>query len=316
MTKKPFEGFPHVVESQQFSSELLEDLFCLAHRFKYECSLKAERILAGKTMISLFYEPSTRTRISFEMAMFKLGGNVISTENAGEFSSAVKGESIEDSIRVLCGYRPDVIVLRHHQEGSALKAAKISSVPIINAGDGIGQHPTQALLDLFTIQERIGEIRGRLRIAMVGDLENGRTVRSLCYLLGKFSGVQVYFVSPGSSQMKNDIKEYFNKHGVVFYLENDLKKVAPNVNVIYQTRTQKERGSVIDRSDTNQGHFNINREILNLMSTDAIIMHPLPRNEEISLDVDQDPRAVYFEQAANGLHVRMALLKLLLAPDA
>lgn len=306
----------HVVESQQFSPELMKTIFAWAHRFKYEVSLKPNEILKGKTMVTLFYEPSTRTRLSFEMAMLKMGGSVISTENAKEFSSTVKGESIEDTVRVLSGYRPDVIVLRHYEEGSAMKAAKVSHVPIINAGDGSGQHPTQALLDLFTIEDRIGNINHRLKIAMVGDLASGRTVRSLCYLLGKFQGVQVYLVAPLAMMMKEDITEYLKRHHITFFFENDLRKVAPHVNVIYQTRTQKERGSDFDRGDRILGYFDINEEVLSLMQSDAIIMHPLPRNEEISPEVDEDPRAVYFEQAENGLYVRMALLKMILAPDA
>src|SRR3990172_7520886 len=180
----------HVVESQQFGRKLLSSLFSMADKLEK----KTETPLKGKIMAALFYEPSTRTRFSFESAMLRLGGSVITTENAKEFSSAAKGETLEDSIRVINNY-VDVIVLRHYEEGASARAARVSRVPVINAGDGAGQHPTQALLDLYTIRKEIGKIDG-LRIAMVGDLAQGRTVRSLAYLLSKFEDITMYFVAP------------------------------------------------------------------------------------------------------------------------
>jgi len=192
----------HVIESQQFSPEILFRLFNRADELRDYC----EKCLQDKIMASLFYEPSTRTRFSFESAMLRLGGKVIGTENAKEFSSAVKGESLEDSIRVLSNYC-DCIVIRHSEEGSAKKASEVSKVPVINAGDGKGQHPTQALLDVYTIYREFERL-DNLKIAMVGDLSSGRTVRSLCYLLGKFKGIEIIFVSPGHLKMKEDIKEY------------------------------------------------------------------------------------------------------------
>lgn len=313
----------HVIESQQFEvGWLLAELFPLAdemekvvkkrHNWYWFRYFFARRTLGGKEMASLFYEPSTRTRASFEIAMRKLGGKVVfSTENAREFSSAAKGETLEDTIRVVCSYQPQVIVLRYHEEGGAERAAGVSTVPIINGGDGPGQHPTQALLDLYTIQKEIGRIAG-ISIAMVGDLARGRTVRSLSYLLGKFPDVKIYFVSPEVARMRDDIKDYLGRHGVWFTEERDLRTVAPKVNVIYQTRTQKERGELFLKYEKNPGFYVVNEKILDLMKKDAIIMHPLPRTEELAPEVDLDPRAAYFRQAENGLYVRMALLKILL----
>ncbi len=303
---------PHIIAAQAFDLPWL-------HRFFHhaECMLKLGKCdyLLGKTMISFFYEPSTRTRASFEIAMKSCGGDVIfSTENAEQFSSAAKGETLQDTIRVLCQYRPDVIVLRHKKEGAALEASQVSSVPIINAGDGPGQHPTQALLDLFTIKKELGSIDG-VSIAMVGDLQKGRTVRSLCYLLGKYSSVKIYFVSPDCARIKPDIKDYLQRHDVQFTESNDLRIVAPKVNVIYQTRIQTERGTDFDLNDGRLGYFVVNADILRLMCINAIVMHPLPRNSEILTEVDDDPRAVYFKQAGYGLYCRMALLKMILTPS-
>lgn len=304
----------HVIEAQQFSRIWLEEkLFPEARKMEKVVKEGGSNILSGKRMITFFYEPSTRTRLSFHMAMDMLGGKVVfSTENAREFSSVAKGETIEDTIRVLNGYRPDVIILRSNEEGMAKRAAEFSSVSIFNAGDGPGQHPTQAFLDLFTIQKEIGRLTG-ISIAMVGDLNRGRTVRSLSYLLGKFPGIKIYFVSPEPAKMRDDIKEYLIRHKVRFTEGRDLRVVAPLVDVIYQTRVQKERGDLLLRYDKEKGFYLVNREILDLMKKDAIVMHPLPRNEEISPEVDEDPRAAYFRQAENGLYVRMALLKIILS---
>jgi aspartate carbamoyltransferase catalytic subunit len=301
----------HIIKSQQFTRELLEkELFPLAREMEIVVEFGGSKLLEGKRMITFFYEPSTRTRASFEIAMDMLGGRVVfSTENATQFSSVVKGETLQDTIRVLNRYRPDVIILRHYEEGSAKKAAEASSIPIINAGDGPGQHPTQSLLDLYTIKKRLSRIDG-ISVAMVGDLKNGRTVRSLSYLLGKFDNINIFFVAPETATMKKDIKIYLKKHRVKFLETDKLIDVAPKADVIYQTRTQKERGTVMDRSN-----FIIDKKILGLMKKEAIIMHPLPRNEEIALEVDGDERSVYLtEQIDNGLYIRMALLKMILEP--
>ena len=261
-------------------------------------------------MVTFFYEPSTRTRCSFEIAMEMLGGRVVfSTENAREFSSVAKGETIEDTMRVISGYFPNVIVLRSHEEGMAERASKVSMAPIINAGDGKGQHPTQALLDLYTIWKEIGRI-SEISIAMVGDLLNGRTVRSLSYLIGKFKNVKIYFVSPESLRMRDDIKEYLRRHDIWFTEDVDLRNVVSKVDVVYQTRTQKERGALVTEQEISA--YIIGENTLEMMKDEAIVMHPLPRVGEILLEVDKDHRAAYFRQAQNGLFVRMALLLMLL----
>lgn len=306
----------HVVESQQFTREKLEELFDIAdHMESFEKArhkvTHQVNTLANKIMITLFYEPSTRTRLSFETAMLKLGGNVVSTENAGSFSSAAKGETLEDTIRVLAGYG-DVIVLRHFESGAAKRASIVDQIPIINAGDGAGQHPTQALLDIYTIKKELGGIEG-MKIAMVGDLANGRTVRSLAYLLTKFKDLKIYFVSPPNVKMGSDIKEYLDEHGVVYEEDDDLKKVAGQVDVIYQTRIQRERFLTMEEYEKTKGIYIIDNEVMDILPKSSIVMHPLPRLDEIKYDVDKDPRAAYFRQAQYGLYVRMALLSILLA---
>jgi len=306
----------HVIEAQQFDRGTLLSLFELAAQMEPLARSGGCAEYPNSIMATLFYEPSTRTRFSFETAMHRLGGRVISTENAAEFSSVSKGETLEDTIRILNGYA-DVIVLRHHEVGSAARAAAVSRVPVINAGDGAGQHPTQALLDLYTIQREIGHLDG-LRIAMVGDLAQGRTVRSLAYLLGKFSDIRMWFVAPPLLKMKEDILDHLRERGVTYEEEESLEKVLPQVDVVYQTRIQKERfGDRIADYEQCRGLYVINQASLELMRPDAIVMHPLPRVGEIAPEVDRNPRAAYFRQAQNGLFVRMALLSLVLdRPEA
>lgn len=268
--------------------------------------------LSGKILATLFYEPSTRTRLSFESAMLKLGGDVISTENAKEFSSAIKGESLQDTIRIVSSYA-DAIVIRHYEEGAAKEAATVSSVSVINGGDGSGQHPTQALLDLYTIWKEIGGI-DNLTIAMVGDLKNGRTVRSLCYLLGKFRNVKIIFISPKNLAIKNDIKDYLKRHKVKYEEQADFNKYLPLADVVYMTRIQKERMS--DREYKKAaGIYRITKENLQLLKESARLLHPLPHVEEIELPLaieQTDRRVAYFRQAENGLYIRMAVLLYLL----
>ena len=199
----------HVVESQQFDRTLLEQVFTMAAEMEDVAAAGGNQELSGRIMASLFYEPSTRTRLSFEAAMMRLGGGIIGTESAAHFSSVAKGETLEDTVRIVSAYC-DVLVLRHYDVGASRRAAGISTVPVINAGDGPGQHPTQALLDLYTIKKELGRIDG-LRIAMVGDLANGRTVRSLSYLLSKFDGVELVFVAPPAVAMGRDIKAHLDE---------------------------------------------------------------------------------------------------------
>ncbi len=301
----------HIIRAQQFNRDILAEVFSTAKEMEKIVKQGGSDILQRKIMATVFYEPSTRTRLSFESAMRKLGGEVITTENAREFSSAAKGEALEDTVRIVDSYA-DVIVLRHYESGAAERAASVSIVPIINAGDGPGQHPTQSLLDLYTVEKEIGHLVG-LAIAMVGDLANGRTVRSLCYLLAKYNDVKIYFVAPEVVKMKEDIKDYLREHNVSFAEESDLKAVAPKVDVIYQTRIQKERfGDRTEDYEKARGQYIIDKSILDIMRKDAIIMHPLPRVDEIRPEVDADPRAAYFRQAKNGLYIRMALLKMVL----
>lgn len=302
----------HVIEAQQFDLPMIHHLFEVAAEMEKLVARGGTDEYRHRLMATLFYEPSTRTRFSFEAAMHRLGGRVISTENAAEFSSVAKGETLEDTIRIMNGY-VDVIVLRHSEVGTAKRAAAVSRVPIINAGDGVGQHPSQALLDLYTIHKEIGSIEG-LKIAMVGDLAQGRTVRSLAYLLSKFKDTRMYFVAPPLLKMKEDILEHLRERGSWFTEETTLDRVLPEVDVVYQTRVQKERfGDRIADYESCRGIYIINQDSLRLMKSNAIIMHPLPRLEEIAMEVDQDRRAAYFRQAQNGLFVRMALLTVLLS---
>jgi aspartate carbamoyltransferase catalytic subunit len=297
----------HVVEAQDFNRGMLEELFSTARVMEKVVEDGGSKLLDGCIMASLFYEESTRTRFSFETAMLRLGGSVISTENARQFSSVSKGETLEDTIRIMNGYA-DVIVMRHYESGAARRAADISRVPIVNAGDGTGQHPTQAFLDLYTIEKELGGI-DNLTIAVVGDLANGRTVRSLCYLLAKYRNVRVYMVAPEVVRMREDIKDYLSRHDVRWTEESDLREVVGEVDVLYQTRIQKERFG--DRSEdylSARGVYVVDRELLKTLRKNAIVMHPLPRVDEITVDVDGDPRAAYFRQAQNGVFIRMALL--------
>ena len=302
----------HVIEAQQFSRDRLSEIFSVAREMEQVVRHYGSNILNRRVMATLFYEPSTRTRLSFEAAMKRLGGDVITTENAREFSSAAKGETLEDTVRIVQGYA-DVLVIRHYESGAARRAAEVARVPIINAGDGPGQHPTQALLDVYTIQKEIGRLDG-ITVAMVGDLANGRTARSLTYLLAKYEDVKIYFVAPGVVRMKEDIKEYLRRHNVFFAEEEDLFKVAASADVIYQTRIQKERfGDRTEDYESARGKYIIDLELMKTLKEHAVVMHPLPRVDEIRPEVDADPRAAYFRQAHNGLYIRMAVLKMLLA---
>src|SRR5437870_4216398 len=300
----------HVIESQQFSRSVLEDLIARADEMKREPHRFIGR-LAGQVMAALFYEPSTRTRLSFEAAMLRLGGQTMGTDNAREFSSAAKGETLEDTIRIVSGYA-DVIVLRHKEEGAARRAAAVSMVPVINAGDGPGQHPTQALLDLYTIRDELSKIDG-VRVAMVGDLANGRTVRSLTYLLSKFKDIKLWFVAPPQVAMGDDLKAHRDAHHVPWVETEDLNAVLPDVDVVYMTRIQKERFTDPEAYNAVKGVYRMDKASMTLMRKYAILMHPLPRVDEIAPEVDEDPRAAYFRQARNGLHIRMALLDKLLS---
>jgi aspartate carbamoyltransferase catalytic subunit len=297
----------HVIESQQFSVPNLMELFARTRQMEKVVQRGGTRDYEDKVMATLFYRPSTRTRFSFESAMYRLGGRVLSTESAKAFSSAVEGEQLEDTIRIIATYC-DVIVLRHNEEGGAKRAAAVSPVPIVNAGDGAGgQHPTQALLDLYTIYDECKTLDG-LSVALIGALDTGRTARSLAYLLSKFERVKLYFLAPPEMQVQPDIVEHLREHNVWYQLASNPEEVLPNVDVVYQTRIDRER---LQRKDVEPTQYNIDPKMLQMLKPNAILMHPLPRSVEIDPAVDRDPRAAYFRQARNGLFVRMALLTML-----
>jgi len=301
----------HVLEAQQFDKKMLKELFTLADSMEKIVQRGGSGLLQGKILASLFFVPSNRTRFSFESAMMRLGGQVLGTDTAEAFSSELKGGSLEETIKTM-GYYADVIVLRHSESGSAKRAAKVSSVPIINAGDGTAQHPTQALLDLYTIERELGGIDGVV-IAFVGDLANSRSVRSLCYFLAKYSGIKIYFIAPPMLNMKEDMIQYLKRHRInlneVYGLEPALEGLARKVDVFYVT--QAPVGSFGDRLDDyekSKRHFVINKKLLRSMKRNSILMHPLPRGVEISPEVDRDLRAVYYKQIHYGISIRMALL--------
>ncbi|BAU27982.1 aspartate carbamoyltransferase [Aneurinibacillus soli] len=296
----------HVLGAKQFTRPMLDQIF--------EVTEEMERIVAdggsdtyrNKVMTTLFFEPSTRTRLSFESAMSRLGGKVIGTENAAQFSSTIKGETLEDTIKVVSAYS-DVIVIRHTDIGAAERAAAVATVPVLNAGDGAGEHPTQSLLDLYTIKKEIGRLDD-LHIVMIGDLANGRTVHSLSYMLTNYKNIRISFTAPENVQIPNYVKKYLDEKGVAYEEEYDLEKVARTADVLYQTRIQKERFTSLSEYKKACGQYIIDSELLKVMKQDSIILHPLPRAGEIAVEVDEDPRAAYFRQAQNGLFVRMALL--------
>jgi aspartate carbamoyltransferase catalytic subunit len=300
----------HVLSADQFTPEELGKLFERAEAMRRLSSDKATRLeLTGKhddkQICSLFYEPSTRTRISFETAALKLGMGVVSTENAGEFSSAAKGETIEDTIRVLGEYGFACVIIRHPVTGEVAKAASVSEVPIINAGDGKGDHPTQSLLDVYTIYRQFNRLDS-LHVVIGGDLRNGRTARSLAQMLSKYPNNRLTFISLPELQMGDDIKETLQKSGTTFDETDSMESAFAGADVVYWTRLQKERLEAADKLSS--GGFIIDAKVLSILPQQALIMHPLPRIDEIAAEVDADPRAKYFEQAGNGLYIRMALL--------
>ncbi len=298
-----------VISVRQFNREDLEYIFAVAH----EMRVMVERIgtfdlLKGKILANLFYEPSTRTSSSFTAAMERLGGSVIPI-NEVRYSSVSKGESLPDTVRTLECYA-DVIVLRHPEVGSAALAAKSAQKPVINAGDGIGEHPTQALLDSLTIKEELGYIDG-LTVTMLGDLKYGRTVHSLARLLSLYK-VKLNYVSPDILRMPAEIIQELNSQGVEQAEHDTLEAVLPHTDVLYVTRVQKERFSDLTDYEKVAGAYVIDPDMMKAAKDRMIVMHPLPRVKEISMDFDDDPRAAYFRQMEYGLYVRMALLAMVL----
>lgn len=296
----------HIISSTQFTKEDLTSLFSLTSDIKNDSSRYYDS-LRGKVVATLFYEPSTRTRLSFESAIQRLGASLISTENAKEVSSSVKGESLADTIRIVEGYA-EAIVIRHHENEAAAEASRVASVPIINAGGGSGEHPTQSLLDCYTIFERLGSLNN-LSVAIIGDLRYGRTVHSLVKMLSLFDGLTIYGVSLSGLELSENYIRYIEEYGGRFIACSSLEEVPSNVDVLYQTRTQRERMSA---REGEVQEIVIDQAVLDLFEGNTIVLHPLPRNQEIAPEVDQDLRAQYFEQAKNGMWVRMALLYTLL----
>jgi len=304
----PFYG-RDIVSVRQFSDEDLAYIFDVAHEMREMVSrIGAFDLLKGKLLANLFYEPSTRTSASFTAAMERLGGSVIPI-NEVKYSSVSKGESLPDTVRSLEAYA-DVIVLRHPEEGATALAAQYTKKPIINAGDGVGEHPTQALLDLFTILEELGEVDG-LTITLVGDLKYGRTVHSLARLLSRYE-VVLNYVSPDILAMPDKIIAEIEETGTTQGVHNHLEDVIGDSDVVYVTRVQKERFENPADYDAVAGAYVISPETMKSAKDRMALMHPLPRVNEISIDVDDDPRAAYFRQMEYGMYVRMALLALVL----
>ncbi|MGQ9681368.1 MAG: aspartate carbamoyltransferase [Anaerolineae bacterium] len=294
-----------IISVRQFDKDKLGYIFGLAQEMRHMVQqIGAADLLRGRVLANLFYEPSTRTSSSFMAAMQRLGGSVIPI-NEVHYSSVTKGESLPDTVRTLECYA-DIIVLRHPETGSAQIAADAASKPIINAGDGTGEHPTQALLDLFTILEELGGIDG-IHVAMVGDLKYGRTVHSLTRLLSLFD-VRLSFVSPESLRMPAEHLNEVRSKGKTAVEFEDVSEVIGEADVLYVTRVQRERFEDPDLYEKVKGSYVITPEVLQQAKERMVVMHPLPRVYEISREVDDDPRAAYFRQMENGMYIRMALL--------
>lgn len=304
----------NILSAEQLNPPIIEELGCRADYFREQLTSQAgRRDLAGRyigeTLTSLFYEPSTRTRLSFEIAAQRFGMGVNGTENAHIFTSAVKGETLEHTARVLGEYQPSLIVLRHDITGSAIAFAASAGVPIINGGDGKGEHPTQAALDIYTIREQKGRLEN-LNVVMGGDLANGRTARSLAKLLAHYDGNHITFVSTPELQIGRDIKDYLDSHNTSHYETYDMYDALRSADVVYSTRLQLER---MQKDHTVGEKFVIDQAALEVLSKDSIIMHPLPISGEITSEVDNDPRAIYFHQAGNGMLIRMAFIEMVLS---
>ncbi|MCJ7433364.1 MAG: aspartate carbamoyltransferase [Anaerolineales bacterium] len=298
-----------ILSVKQFGREDLEYIFAVSHEMHDMVDhIGTFDLLKGKILANLFYEPSTRTSSSFTAAMERLGGSVIPI-NEVKYSSVSKGESLTDTIRTLECYA-DVIVLRHPEVGSAAIAAKAAHKPVLNAGDGIGEHPTQALLDAFTIREELGHLDG-LTVTLLGDLKHGRTVHSLARLLSLYK-VKLNYVAPDILRMPAELIEELNAQGIEQTEYTNLDACLPQTDVLYVTRVQKERFADEAAYESVKGAYVIDPKVMKAAKKRMIVMHPLPRVGEISADFDEDPRAAYFRQMEYGLYVRMALLAMVL----
>ena len=298
---------PHVLSTNQFTKEEAERILLRAKDMEAQCLAgKVDKLLADKIIACIFFEPSTRTRLSFETAALRLGANVISAEDAAGNSSAHKGETIEDTSKILSCYA-DAVVMRHYEKGAAEAAAKVSRIPIVNAGDGAHEHPTQGLLDLYTIQKEHGRL-DNLTVVFVGDLKYSRTLHSLLPLLIQYPGNTFYFVTPEELRVPEEYTAKLKENNIAFFETTDLDSVLPKADVLYMTRVQKERFATDEEYEKVKDAFLLKESDLAPMKKDAIIMHPLPRINEVEHTIDNDKRAAYFRQAQNGLYVRMAVL--------
>ncbi len=298
----------HILDARQFTREWLDDvLFPAASELQQTQAEQLGRPLAGKRLFYLFYEPSTRTRVSFEMAATLLGASVHGIDSQDD---QVRAERLEDRIQVLNEYPFDFLLLRYHQEGGAARAAAVSKASVINAGDGVGQHPTQALLDVYTLKRELGRLDD-LRVALVGDLSYERTTNSLAYLLALFNGLKLYLVAPQLLRMRQEVREYLERSGAQIEEVRDLRSIAADLDVVYVTRAHTERLEHAQRFESEEGGYAIDAEVLAALPSEARVLHPLPRGPELPPELDHDARIACFRQAANGLYVRMALLSLL-----
>ncbi|MDI3483053.1 MAG: aspartate carbamoyltransferase catalytic subunit [Candidatus Methanomethylophilaceae archaeon] len=301
-----------VVSIRDFSREQIEEILERSRQMlPYARGEKISKALEGKILGNLFFEPSTRTRLSFESAANRLGARVIDVSQTSE-TSMVKGETLADTIRMVEAYS-DVIVLRHPHEGAARLAARFSNKPVINAGDGAGSHPTQTLLDLFTIEEELGNIEG-MNVTLLGDLKYGRTAHSLAEALTVF-GAKLTFVAPETLQMPKETVDRVKQLGGSPLITSDIEGIISSVDVLYVTRIQRERFPDPAEYQKVAGTYRVDREMLREAKKDMIVMHPLPRIDEIAPEIDSTPHAKYFKQAFNGIPVRMALLTLVLGVE-
>ncbi len=298
-----------ILHGNQFTKQDIEAIMETASGFEKDLKQKDSlSLLKGKLLATLFYEPSTRTRLSFEAAMQRLGGGVISM-GAIESSSVAKGETLTDTAMTVSQYA-DAIVIRHPKTGSAKEAADAVPIPVINAGDGTGQHPTQALLDIYTMKKELGSL-DNLTVSMVGDLKNGRTVHALSEILSLFKA-KLYFVSPESLRMPPEVTSHLKEKGMEIVETTDMKKAAQNSKLVYMTRIQKERFADVSEYQSVKGSYIIDEKFLQELQKEIVILHPLPRVDEIHPAVDKYSGAAYFRQMRNGVYIRMALLAMVL----
>ena len=298
----------NLIQSEDFSVEEINQILSLSQNI-IENPSKYSRVCEGKLLATLFYEPSTRTRLSFESAMYRLGGSVVGFSEPNS-SSVSKGESLGDTIRTVSCYA-DVIVMRHPVAGSAEEAAKYTEIPFINAGDGGNQHPTQTLTDLLTIKSLKGNLDNHT-IGLCGDLKNGRTVHSLVKAMSRYKGTKFIFISPDELKMPKYIKEAIQEQGHAYYETNNLDEVIGSLDILYMTRVQRERFENQEQYEKLKNYYILNKSKMQNAREDMLVMHPLPRVNEIDAEIDFDERAVYFKQAKYGMFVRMALIMKLL----